>query len=395
MTSGKKLLNLLFAPVILILAGALVFALVKMRKTPPARIPETAVPRVEVIESSPVDATPTVATYGNVRSYYETSIASQVAGKIESVATDFETGRALKKGELLVKIEDADFKTVIAERESSLAAVEQTLADEETRSRIAREDWLASGRKIEDAPDFTLRKPQLTAARAAVTAAQAAVDKALLDLQRTEIQAPFDAIVQERAASPGNVVASGATLGTLISRDRAEVRLPLTPEQVARLDLPLAFVQGTNAPIHAMLHSPSRPGARWDAVIHRTEAAVDLKNQVLYVIAEISKPFENPETFLPVGAFVTAELTGKPIKDVHRLPDAALIDDEYVWIADPENQLRRQPVVRLFGEQGTFLARIESPVTPMPLRILTRPLASFREGTDVTIADSTSPLETP
>lgn len=395
MTSGKKFLNLLFAPIILILAVGLVVTLVKMKKTPPAKIPATAVPRVEVIESSPIDAVPTVSTYGNVRSYFETSIASQVAGKIESISTDFDTGRALKKGDVLVKIEEADFKTVIAERESALAAEQQTLADEETRSRIAREDWLASGRKIEEAPDFTLRKPQLTAARSAVTAAQGSLDKALLDLQRTGISAPFDAVVQERTASPGNVVAAGATLGTLISRDKAEVRLPLTPDQVARLDLPLAFVEGSNEPFHALLHSPSRPGVKWDAVVRRTEAAVDSKNQVLYVIAEISNPFESAETFLPVGAFVTADLTGKPLKGVHRLPDAALIDDEYVWTVDAENQLRRQPVERLFGEKGTFLARIESPVVPLPLRVLTRPLASFREGTSVTLAEPTPAVETP
>ncbi len=395
MTPGKKFINLLFAPVILIVAVALMVALVKMRKTPPTRIPPTAVPRVEVMDSSPADALPTVSTYGNVRSYYETHIASQVAGRIESVAADFEAGRAIQEGEVLVKIEDADFKTLIAERESALAAVKQTLADEETRSQIAREDWLASGRKIDDAPDFTLRKPQLAAARASVAAAEAAVDKAMLDLQRTTIRAPFDAIVQTRTASPGNVVAAGTALGTLISRTKAEVRLPLTPDQVARLDLPLAFVSGDNPPVRATLRSPSRPGVEWDAVIHRTEASMDEKNQVLYVIGEIANPFESAGAFLPIGAFVTAELAGKLLKDMHRLPEAALIDDEYIWVVDGGNQLRRQPAERLFSEKGTFLARIDTPVTPLPLRVVTRPLASFREGAAVMAADQSPAPESP
>jgi RND family efflux transporter MFP subunit len=395
MTTGEKFLNLLFAPLILIAAVAVIVVLVKSRQTPPAKIPVRAVPRLEVIESSPADAVPTVSTYGNGRSYFETTIASQVSGRIESVSTDFDAGRALKEGEVLAKIEEADFKVILSEREAALAAVKQTLAAEETRSRIAREDWQASGRKIEDAPDFTLRIPQLTAAKASVAAAEGGLENALLDLQRTEIRAPFDAIVQTRTASPGNVVSTGATLGTLISRDKAEVRLPLTPEQVARLDLPLAFVSGSGSPVHATLRSTSRPGVQWDAVINRTEAAVDERNQVLYVIAEIPHPFENAAAFLPVGAFVTDQLKGKSLKNVHRLPDVALVDDEYVWIVDPNDKLSRQPVERLFSEKGSFLARIESPLAALPLRVVTRPLASFREGTEVKIAEPTPDIEKP
>lgn len=395
MTAGKKVANLLFAPIILIAAIAFIVMLVKMKKKPPVRIPSTAVPSVEVMESSPADAVPTVSTYGNVRSYYETNIASQVGGRIEAISPDFDTGRAVKEGDVLARIEEADFKTIMAERESALSAVKQTLADEETRTRIALEDWLASGRRLDQAPDFTLRKPQLAAAKASATAAEAAVDKALLDLERTSIRAPFDAIVQTRTASPGNVVSAGATLGTLISRGKAEVRLPLTPDQVARLNLPLAFVEVTNAPVHATLRSPSRPGAQWDALIQRTEASVDAQNQVLYVIAEISNPFETGESFLPVGAFVTAELAGKSLKDVHRLPDAALIDDAYVWVVDSSNQLLRQPTTRLFSEKGTFLARIDAPVSSLPLRVITRPLASFRKGTTVTIVDQAPTPESP
>ena len=144
MTAGKKIINLVFAPVILIAAVAFIVVLVKMKKSPPPRIPEVAVPRVNVVESSPSDAVPTVSTYGNIRTYYETSVAGQVGGRIESVSPDFDTGRAVKEGGLLAKIDDADFRTLLAERQTALAAARQVLADEETRSRIASEDGLAS-----------------------------------------------------------------------------------------------------------------------------------------------------------------------------------------------------------------------------------------------------------
>ncbi len=385
MTTGKKLLNLLLAPLIIVAAVFIIVALVKSRKNPPPRKPVVAVPSVEITLSSPADAVPAISTFGNVRAYHESEVASQVGGRITTIDPNFDPGRAVNAGDLLAKIEEADYQTALAERESALAAVRQTLADEETRARIASEDWVASGRRLEDAPDFTLRKPQLAAARAAEQAAQAAVGQALLDLERTSVRAPFDAIVRTREASPGNVIAAGAPLGSLIARDKAEVRLPLTPEQAARLALPLAFVSGETRPLRATLRDPNRPGLSWTALVTRTEASVDLKNQVLYLIAEIPKPFEAAETFLPVGTFVTADLSGSKLANVHRLADAALIDDSFVWIVDADNHLRRQAVGRLHDGKGDFLARIAAPVAPLPLRVVTRPLASFREGGAVTI----------
>ncbi|MFC7337730.1 efflux RND transporter periplasmic adaptor subunit [Haloferula chungangensis] len=395
MTTGNKIINLLFAPLIIAVAAFGIYKLVSSRKEPPPRKPQVAISRVSVIESNPADARPTISTYGNVRTYYATQVAGQVGGRIESIAAEFDAGRAVRTGDLLAKIEDADYRSALAERESAVAAARQTLAEEKTRSQIAGEDWLASGRKLADAPDYTLRKPQLAAAEAALEAAEAATDQAQLNLQRTEIRAPFDAIVQSREASPGNVVAAGTSLGSLISRDKVEVRLPLTPAQVVRLDLPLAFVPGSNPALEATLHSPSLPGSEWQARITRTEAAIDPQNQTIYVIAEVSDPFENGDAVLPVGTFVTAKINGATLPAVHELPDASLVEDSYVWVVDPENKLRRQALERLFNEDGKFLARIAEPVAEMPLKVVTRPLASFRDGAAVVIENPSSNNDQP
>jgi RND family efflux transporter MFP subunit len=390
MTTGKKYINLLFAPLIIIIAVLGIMQLIKMRKPTPPRVAIEAVPHVEILESSTEDVVPSISTFGKVRAYQQSSITGQVAGRIESIEPNFDPGRSVKAGELLAKIEEADYKTALAERQSALTAAAQKLADEETRSRIASEDWLASGRSLDSAPEFTLRKPQLASARAALDSAEAAVQQAQLNLQRTSIRAPFDAIVETREASPGNVVTAGASLGTLIARDKAEVRLPLTPEQAARLKLPLAFVEGEAKPLPVTLRDPNRPALTWQASITRTEAAVDTKNRVLYVIAEIPAPFEKSDSFLPVGTFVTAEFTGHLLKGVHRIIDSALIDNAFVWLVSPDNKLRRQPVERLLSDKGDLLLRINEPIAPMPLRIVIRPLASFRDGDNVTITPSTA-----
>ena len=122
MTTGKKILNLLLAPLILLVAVGLIVMLVKSRKTPPPRKPVVAVPRVVIVESEPADAVPKISTYGNVRAYHETEVSGLAGGRIEAIAPDFDPGRAVTAGDLLAKIEEADYKSALAERESALAA---------------------------------------------------------------------------------------------------------------------------------------------------------------------------------------------------------------------------------------------------------------------------------
>ena len=63
------------------------------------------------------------------------------------------------------------------------------------RAEQAVRDWEKLGLN-RDPSDLVLRKPQLVSARARITAAEAAVDKAMRDLERTEIRAPYDCRIE-------------------------------------------------------------------------------------------------------------------------------------------------------------------------------------------------------
>lgn len=390
MLPRQTILNIILAPLVVLVAFMVVKNWIANKPAPRSRKPPSIVAKVAVLESSPAEHTPTITTFGNVQAFQQTQVASQVGGKIISVAENFQAGKSVAFEEILLTIDQADYLAAIENQKSALASAEKTLAEEESRSRIALQDWLDSGREPADAPPFTLRKPQLAAATADVASATAALSKAELDLQRTEVRAPFAAIVQERIASPGNVVNAGTTLGRLIDRSRVEVRLPLTPEQVIRLDLPLAFADG-EPNLTATLTTPSQPGKSWIAAIKRTEPATDTNNQVVFVVADIEAPFDDPDSFLPIGAFVNATLAAQPIADAHRLPESSLVDDRYVWVLTPDNVLRKQPVERLFSDSGFFLATIAKPVSDPPLRIAIRPLHSFGEGDIAEALDPNTP----
>ena len=378
----KQLIKFLAAPLFIIVVALFISKIMIGSKKARPPVPRAEVStRVAVMNSAPETVNPKLDTFGNTEAYLTAALSSQVSGEIMRIAPNFKTGKAVSKGDWLVDINRADYEATLASREATLATAQQALADEETRSQLAADDWIASGRDIVDASDFTLRKPQLTAARANVKSAQAAVQQAKLDLERTTLRAPFDAIIASRNTSPGNVVMMGTILGNLFARERIQVRLPITPSQATNITLP--HFDSASTSLTATLTTPTLSGVQWKATINRSEPSVDPKNQTVYLIGEVEKPFENPNAFLPIGAFVNAIIEGNALENVHTFPEVAVVDDAFVWVVQPDNTLAKQPIDILFSQDNTILTRIEEPVYNIPLTVVSRPLASFKVGQPV------------
>ncbi|QQL46170.1 efflux RND transporter periplasmic adaptor subunit [Sulfuriroseicoccus oceanibius] len=382
----KKVFHYALLPLLVLVLALGIFKVMQLTKPEKGRREaKPIVAQIPVEKVAPAAHVPTIQSFGTVRAFYETRIAALVAGEVDEVAANFQAGESVREGDVLMQINPADYAANVAQQESNVAAAKRVLAEEEARGKQAVVDWKSSGRSLDSASPYTLRVPQQEAARKALASAEAALEKAKLDLERTKVVAPFDAIVQERSASPGGVVTVGMQVGTLIAREKVEVRLPLTPEQVARLKLPLAFQPGSLQPIPITLKSPAYPGVSWQALVTRTEASVDPRNQVIHVIAEVQKPFDGDGAPLPVGTFVTAVMDGRPVEGVYLIPSASLLDDQYVWTVDAESKLRRQDVVRVFSAGGQSMVRVEKD-DAKELTVAIRPLASFREGQLVSVA---------
>lgn len=381
MNNLKLIINVVAAPLVLALCVLIAVRLVKSKKGPPIVPKQEVVITVAVSDASPETVIPIIQSFGNTQSYFNTAVSSQINGEIVEISPAFESGNSVDKGQWLIKINPADFQANLASRQAAYASARTALAEEETRGMLAKEDWLAAGRPLSDANDLTLRKPQLEAAKANVASAKAAVDQAQLDLDRTTIRAPFDAIVEQRNASPGNVVSRGAALGALLAREKIQVRLPLTPSQAARLELPRSDSQ--ESALKATLTAPTIQGASWQASIARVEPLIDPRNQSIYLVGEIQAPFEDREAFLPIGAFVNAAISAAPMVDVFKFPESAVVEDAFVWVVSPESTLSKQPLEIAFSQDTLIYARIAEPIYDLPLQVLDLPLASLKSGQKV------------
>jgi len=367
------------------LAVTFVMLLMWLKKPKPNKPVEIAVPQADVILVTKQDHQPPIISYGTVQSYFETTLTPQVSGQIVKVAKAFRVGHLVEEGDELAWIDDANYVAALAREESNLSTAKRTLAEEEIKAKQAAEDWEASGRTLTTASDFVLRKPQLDAAQASIQSTQAAVDKAKVDMARTIILAPYDAVVLTRTASLGNYASQQQSLGKLVATERVEIRLPLTADQAARVNLPRLNKTDEDNPIQVTLTSAIKAGVQWQGILTRTEPSVDARNQVTYVIAEVEKPYAVDSEPLVVGTFVNVTIPAKPISDAYQVPESALVNDSFVWVLDGSDKLCRVSAVRIHSHaQQVYLhlsiEDLDEHETKSPLRIVTRPLTNFKQG---------------
>lgn len=346
-------------PLILIIGSVLVVvALVIWQKSQNAeRKPDTEkAVLVEIIKAEVVSLNFSVNSQGTVRPRTETTLVSEVSGKIVSVAPEFVAGGFFHQGEVLLQIDPSDYETGLMRAEAALASREAKLADETARSEQAMKDWLNMGKQGQPS-ELVLRKPQLADAQANVSAAEADVQKARRDLERTQITVPYDGLVRQKAVDIGQYVTLGTRLGVTFAIDTAEVRLPLTNNDLNYLDLPSETeVKSKNKTYPPVTLSVENGDAthQWQARIIRTEGVVDETSRVIYAVAQVVDPYgvlgQSHQQELKIGTFVNAEIQGLPADDVVVLPRYVLRADNTILTANADNKLEILPVTVLRAE---------------------------------------------
>src|SRR5690606_18073524 len=103
------------------------------------------------------------------------------------------------------------------EQQSQVRKAESDLKLEHGRQEIAKQEWelIGDGRPASEA-DLPLRKPQLDSAKWNLDAAESSLKRARLNLSRTSIRAPMDAVVVSEQVERGQVVAPGFQIGSLM-----------------------------------------------------------------------------------------------------------------------------------------------------------------------------------
>ncbi|MCW8127533.1 efflux RND transporter periplasmic adaptor subunit [Microbulbifer halophilus] len=284
-----------------------------------------------------------VRTQGEVRPHTEIDLTPEVSGRIVSISENFAEGAGFGPGEVLIQLDDADYRLALARAEAGVAQAEVLLLQAEAAASIKREQWLALSPNKEPTP-LQVNRPQVAEAEANLRSARAELADARQDLARTQIELPFRGRVASRDVGVGQYVTASTTLGRVFATDRVEVRLPLTDAQLQQLDLPMGFVATDKKPGPPVTLS-TRIGAqrhRWQGQIVRTQAAVDRQTRLIYAVAEVNDPYgigASGGAPLAVGLFVTAEAESTRERRAVVLPREALRSADRVYVVDGDNRL--------------------------------------------------------
>ena len=167
-------------------------------------------------------------------------------------------------------------------------------------------------------------------------------------LERTEITLPYAGLVRNRQVDLGQYVTPGAVLGVTFSVATAEVRLPLSNNDLAYLELPAAGRNDTWQPPVRLYGTVAGQRGEWQGRVVRTEGVVDENTRLSYAVVAVADPYGLLDRQRPVplqiGTFVQAEVQGRDASGLVILPRAALRQGDTVYLADADSKLEIRPV---------------------------------------------------
>jgi RND family efflux transporter MFP subunit len=295
----------------------------------------------------------TLVSSGEVLPHTKSTLIPQVSGEVIRVSPAFRNGGFFEAGEILIELDEADYRAAETEAEATLAQSTAALALEVARAKQAVAAWRDLGRGGEPS-DLTMRKPQLAEARAASKAAAARLSRAQRDLERTKISAPYPGYVRDKSVDLGQVVSPGTPIAEIFAIDYVEVRLPIDPGDLEFLDLPQRYRRGVTVgekQPKVLLRDSNIPNSPWEGRLVRAEGEFDVRSRKLFVIAQVDDPYalndqERPP--LKVGQFVSAEIEGKTLEGVFVIPEQAVRFGNQVKVIDQDNRIRLREVTVIF-----------------------------------------------
>ena len=386
-SSRRRFFISLFLSLVVIIAGFagavyITKSTPKARKRPPKRM----TPLVQVLSVAPGNHAVTVAAMGTVIPAREITLEARVAGEIVAMHPDFTVGGFLQKDSEVLRIDPQDYQLALTLAQARVKDAESKLKLLEAEAESARDEWRQLYRDRNqvnnEPPPLVFKQPQLSAAKAMLTAEKADVRKAELDLSRTRIRAPFNAIVRNKHVDIGSQVSSQEKLAELVGTDEYWIQASIPVDRLEWIMIPRQ--PGDPGAEVRILH---RSGYDIAGTVIRLLGDLESEGRMARILVEVKDPLnlktENKDqTALLIGEYVRIEIGGRELQNVFRIPRTALRDNSIIWVASPDNKLEIRRVETVWRDTETVLLReglkpdeqiivsdLPAPIAGMPVQI--------------------------
>ncbi len=299
---------------------------------------------VEVETLREKSAQVTIEAMGEVEPARHAMIQPRVNGEIIEISDSLEPGGYFQAGEKMVRIDPSDYMLQIRQLEADVARAKSDLDLEMGQQSIAEEEYNLLGESIRDSErSLVLREPQLAQAKADIDAAEAALLDAKLDLERTTVMAPFDALVLNEEAELGMQASTSTTIAELVGTDRFWVRLSIPLDELQWIKMPAPDRSGGSQVQVRDSQAWKKNEARY-GTITRFTANVDQESRMARVIVTVDDPLSLKEENkdqppLLINTYVSALIEGKTVDDIIEIDRQYVRENDTVWVMGADDRL--------------------------------------------------------
>lgn len=274
------------------------------------------------------------------------SVGVRVAGRIDRYFV--EEGQSVKKGDMLVQLDDRDYRAGVAVIEARLASARANLALAE--ADLARGRSLI-GQGVISRQEADVLSNKEAVARAAVQQLEAELTQARVNLDYTVLRAPADGVVLAKLKEVGEIAVPGGFAG---SGDL--VRLANLADLRAEVDVNEADLNRVYLGQPAQVTPDAFPDARYAAEVVKLYPQVDRQKGTLKVEVRILNPDDKllPDMSARV-TFLQPATAGSGSPAAVLVPAAAMQRDaqgeSFVWVVRDRRAYRQR--VESSGDIGS------------------------------------------
>ena len=359
----SKILKVVLPLVVIGLALLAAEALMVLGPTVPKAVREVKPTFVEVLTARVRDERAVIVAYGTVQVHQRLIVKPEISGRVVQLNPRMVIGETLDKGAALLQIDPRDYRVAVDEQRAALAKAEFELQVELGNQAVAKREWSllhpSAGEVNPLSQQLALRRPHLKEKRIALAAAKSRLSKAWLDLQRTVLRTPFNALVLEESVEVGQLINTRSTVATLVGTDEFRVQVSVPIRQLDWIAFPgVGHPQGS--PVRVIRErGGNEPVVRQGTVVELLGDVTE-NGRMARVLVSIADPLElakpaNVRQPLLLGEYVRVEIEGPELHDVIAVPRDAIREGTRVWVKTDGNQLDVRPVEIVLSRKDTVL----------------------------------------
>ncbi len=397
---------LLGAAVLVWLLG--IFAPQPETSEPPPQSPLVSTTSVEVRAGSLL-----VHGTGTVRPAREIQLTAEVGGRLVEVSDALVSGGRFEAGETLARIDPSDYRNAVQQAEAQVTQAKFQLIQAREQAGAARRDYERIRERTGQAPEpdstelgrLVFNEPQVAQAEANLQSAEAALETANVNLERTQLQVPFDGMVRQKQADLGAYLAPGTPVATVYGTETVEIIVSL-PSRKAALIRNLWSTTGQQSEAELPATVTTTYGGEefsWPGRVHRVEGAISERTRTVDVVVRVPDPYDREMTVqsqmpeqsygperppLTVGTYTEVDIEGRQDGSYHVVPRRAVHTREpdrppVVWTVEGDSMLVERTVEPIQTvEEQTYLA----PTLDADARVITTDLRVQTDSMKVRIS---------